>query len=125
MPRYKLRTLLIVLGIGPMVLAFAWRIAEGYQPDPVIAAMASLIVMLLAVIAYWPHIVRKCVFVPRLRFQTRDLLWIVANDALLLWAAWAFYRMGDWLGVGLFIVGAVFGTIFLSISRKSATLSRP
>ena len=121
--QFRLRTLLIVLGIGPMVLAFAWRIAEGYQPDPVIAAMASLIVILLAVIVYWPHIAKKCVLVPSLRFKTRDLLWIVANDALLLWAAWAFYRMGDWLGVGLFIVGAVFGTIFLSISRKATSNS--
>ena len=125
MPRYKLRTLLIVLAIGPMALAFAWHIAAGRQPDPVIVAMVSLIVMLSAVIVYWPHIVRKCVLVPRLRFKTRDLLWIVANDALLLWAAWAFYRSGDWIGVGLFIVSAVFGTIFLSISRKAAILSRP
>ena len=50
MPRYKLRTLLIVLAIGPMALAFAWHIAAGRQPDPVIVAMVSLIVMLLAVI---------------------------------------------------------------------------
>jgi len=119
--RYNLRTLLIVLALGPMALAFAWHITAGHQPDPVIAALVSLIVMLLAVIVYWPHIVRKYALLPRLRFKTRDVLWIVANDALLLWAAWAFYRMGDWLGVGLFLVGAVFGTIFLSISREAAS----
>jgi hypothetical protein len=57
--RYRLRTLLIVLTLGPVVLAMLWYIATA---PPMKSGAAVVVLVLLAAmttIAFWPHIVGK------------------------------------------------------------------
>jgi hypothetical protein len=50
--RFRLRTLLIVLAVGPMVLALWWS-------NPGLAALACFLASVIAAIAYWPQICGK------------------------------------------------------------------
>src|SRR5262245_31220062 len=56
MPRYRLRPLLILMAVGPPVLAGAWWLDGGGEREPgiVLANLISLAVTgLLSVVAYW------------------------------------------------------------------------
>jgi hypothetical protein len=55
MPRYRLRTLLIVLALGPLVLAGAWYVMTGGRFAMVVRSIVTL-AALWTVIAYWPQI---------------------------------------------------------------------
>ena len=58
MLRYKLRTLLIVLALGPPVLAGVWYVMSGGQLAMVVGSTLTL-AALWKVIACWPRIMGK------------------------------------------------------------------
>jgi len=57
--RYRLRTLMIVLALGPPMLALAWYIATAPQMESGFALMFTILGAIIFAIAYWPRIVGK------------------------------------------------------------------
>jgi hypothetical protein len=52
MPHFRLRTLMIILAVGPLAVALWWS-------NPGLAAVVCFLGSVIATIAYWPQICGK------------------------------------------------------------------
>jgi hypothetical protein len=96
MPRYKLRTLLILLAVAPPLLAGAWWVLG--LPDDAFPRGLGILVLLLPTIIGWVGFIlwlwqeekkrRASNSPPVFRFSVRDVLWatVVVVMALVWWA---------------------------------------
>ena len=57
--RYRLRTLLIVLAVGSMVLAAAWYVATAMPAHSYSKGVFAIPIVLWLLIGFWPRIIGK------------------------------------------------------------------